>query len=83
MLEMARASEAFLETPVFRAAAGLLADETQRMEWPAHTPGDIDHARFVPGDLVAGRYRIVGLLGRVTLQCRHCARNRAAAATSR
>jgi serine/threonine protein kinase len=70
MLQMAKASEEFLETPAFNVAAALLGDETQRLErdsTPAHTPvttGAIDNARFIPGDLVAGRYRIVGLLGR-------------------
>jgi serine/threonine-protein kinase len=70
MLQMAQASEEFLETPVFNVAAALLGDETQKLEpdsTPAHTPvttGAIDNARFIPGELVAGRYRIVGLLGR-------------------
>jgi hypothetical protein len=67
MLQMAQASEEFLETPVFNAAAALLGDETQRLEsasTPVSTTGAIDNARFIPGDLVAGRYRIVGLLGR-------------------
>jgi hypothetical protein len=31
---------------------------------PISTTGPIDNARFVPGDIVAGRYRIAGLLGR-------------------
>jgi len=54
MLQLARVSEEFLETPVFASAAGILT-----------APADaIDHARFIPGDLVAARYRIVGLLGR-------------------
>ena len=48
MLQLARASEEFLETPIFTDALA--------------TP--VDNARFIPGDLVAGRYRIAGLLGR-------------------
>jgi serine/threonine protein kinase len=65
MLQMARASEHFLETPVFPAAATLLHDApTQRVDPSAPASGPIDNARFIPGDLVAGRYRIVGLLGR-------------------
>ena len=48
LLEMARASGDFLETPVFTDVLG--------------TP--VEHVRFIPGDLVAGRYRIAGLLGR-------------------
>ena len=45
----------FLESPAFAAAAELLS-----------TGGGeaIDTARFIPGDVVAGRYRIAGLLGR-------------------
>jgi hypothetical protein len=67
MLQMAQASETFLETPLFNAAAALLGDETQRLapdSTPVSTAGAIDNARFIPGEVVAGRYRIVGLLGR-------------------
>jgi serine/threonine-protein kinase len=55
--------------------AGASEEETLRVETPtdpaAPTPvhpsgttGPIDNARFIPGDIVAGRYRIAGLLGR-------------------
>ncbi|HEX8619540.1 MAG TPA: serine/threonine-protein kinase [Thermoanaerobaculia bacterium] len=72
MLQAARASEEFLETPVFDVAAGLLGDDTVRVQpvsgtagsRPFSHTGSIDNARFVPGDIVADRYRIVGLLGR-------------------
>ncbi|HEX9982654.1 MAG TPA: protein kinase [Thermoanaerobaculia bacterium] len=64
LLQQSHAAADFLETPVFDAATMLLAGETLRLETPVSTPGAIDNARFVPGDLIAGRYRIAGLLGR-------------------
>jgi len=58
MLRFARASEEFLETPVIADEKTLaVLDDVPR-------PRAIDHARFVPGDMIANRYRIVGLLGR-------------------
>jgi serine/threonine protein kinase len=57
LLGIARGStEDFLETPVFDTAAALLAGSAVR------TAGD--SSRFVAGDIIATRYRIVGLLGR-------------------
>ncbi|HEX6085226.1 MAG TPA: serine/threonine-protein kinase [Thermoanaerobaculia bacterium] len=87
MLEMARASEDFLETPVFsdaldvgRASArpdglkpalhGLkpaphgLKPAPHGLKPDPHGLKPDPHERFIPGDLVAGRYRIAGLLGR-------------------
>ncbi|HEX7149853.1 MAG TPA: serine/threonine-protein kinase [Thermoanaerobaculia bacterium] len=66
LLQLSHASGDFLETPLFHAATALLADdaETLRLDTPLTTTGAIDNARFVPGDLIAGRYRIAGLLGR-------------------
>ena len=60
MLRFARAAENFLETPVMIGPAAL-QDETPVMTQPRRA---IDNSRFIPGDMVAGRYRIVGLLGR-------------------
>jgi len=69
----------FIEAVVLDAAAGLAATEATPREHRAATPApkgptreariarasdSIDDARFVPGDKLAERYRIVGLLGR-------------------
>ena len=66
MLRYARESEEFLETPALSDATPILAEaeaKTEpRPEFTARRP--IDNARFIPGDVVAGRYRIAGLLGR-------------------
>jgi predicted Ser/Thr protein kinase len=66
MLRFARQAENFLETPVMLDA---MHDATE--VWPDAAPSltaqprqAIDNSRFIPGDVVAGRYRIVGLLGR-------------------
>jgi serine/threonine-protein kinase len=63
MLRFARQAENFLETPV------MIDDATE--VWPDAAPSlttqprqAIDNSRFIPGDVVAARYRIVGLLGR-------------------
>jgi predicted Ser/Thr protein kinase len=61
MLRFARAAENFLETPVMLDATAVWPDAPSLTTQPRHA---IDHARFIPGDVVAGRYRIVGLLGR-------------------
>jgi serine/threonine-protein kinase len=60
MLRFARASEDFLETPALAEMTAAFASSPAER----HAPGAIDQARFIPGDIVAGRYRIVGLLGR-------------------
>jgi serine/threonine-protein kinase len=67
MLRFARAAENFLETPVLLDATAVWPDAVWPDEAPSRTTQPrhaIDNARFIPGDLVAGRYRIVGLLGR-------------------
>ena len=62
MLRFARAAENFLETPAMVDAISVWPDEAPSLTTtPRHA---IDHSRFIPGDVVAGRYRIVGLLGR-------------------
>jgi hypothetical protein len=61
LLEMERASRAFLESPVFHSVTSVIG-ETPPLRGARERA--IDGARFVPGDVVAGRYRIAGLLGR-------------------
>src|SRR4051812_21567720 len=72
-----RAAE-FIETPVFGVAAALIGALPANAQPPrissrsdarlALRPHDsspsIDESRFVPGDVLAERYRIAGLLGR-------------------
>jgi serine/threonine-protein kinase len=73
-------AEDFIETPVFGVAAALIgatpananapgsASEANTRRGPRSSGLDgspsIDESRFVPGDVLAGRYRIAGLLGR-------------------
>jgi serine/threonine-protein kinase len=79
MLGFERQVEDFMETPVFDAAARLitgqaetlLSDPDDNEEKPSarqsqslFTSGSIDDARFISGDVLVERYRIVGLLGR-------------------
>jgi hypothetical protein len=80
MLRFDLAAEDFIETPVFGVAAALIGALPEgalppRTPSGAHVPRasrsrgldsspSIDESRFVPGDLLAGRYRIAGLLGR-------------------
>jgi predicted Ser/Thr protein kinase len=61
MLRFARQAENFLETPVMADATAVWPDAAPPITQPRQA---IDHSRFIPGDVVAGRYRIVGLLGR-------------------
>jgi serine/threonine-protein kinase len=76
--EMLRAdarAEDFIETPVFGVAAALLGARPGSAARASHGPSakrpaglfdssSIDESRFIPGDVLAGRYRVVGLLGR-------------------
>ncbi|HEU4477295.1 MAG TPA: serine/threonine-protein kinase [Pyrinomonadaceae bacterium] len=67
MLSFERQAEDFIQTDVFNVAARLI---TQPHEVESSgkksifTSDSIDDARFVPGDVLSDRYRIVGLLGR-------------------
>ncbi|HEU4835762.1 MAG TPA: serine/threonine-protein kinase [Pyrinomonadaceae bacterium] len=66
MLEFDNKAQDFINTDVFDVAARLI---TQPHESPSakksiFTSDSIDDARFVPGDILSERYRIVGLLGR-------------------
>src|ERR1700752_71045 len=61
MLDFAKQSEDFIKTDVFDVAARLI---TQPRIKTSTTSGSLDDARFVPGDILLERYRIVGLLGR-------------------
>lgn len=66
MLAFDRQAEDFVTTDVFHVAARLITQPTQT---PAKrsssiTSDSIDNARFIPGDVLSDRYRIVGLLGR-------------------
>ena len=66
MLEFDNKAQDFIKTDVFDVAAKLI---TQPHEKPSpkksfFTSDSIDDARFVPGDILSERYRIVGLLGR-------------------
>src|SRR5687768_15898422 len=67
----------FIEADVFNIAAGLMTGETEHLpprraaekKRPARESqpsfsSDIDDARFIAGDVLSDRYRIVGLLGR-------------------
>ena len=61
MLDFEKKSEDFIKTDVFDVAAKLI---TQPRVKTSTTAESIDDARFVPGDILLDRYRIVGLLGR-------------------
>ena len=62
MLDFEKQSEDFIKTDVFEVAARLITNP--RVKASSHTADSIDDARFVPGDVLLDRYRIVGLLGR-------------------
>jgi predicted Ser/Thr protein kinase len=80
LLGCAARAEGFIETPAFNLAAMLLTGEADptvaRGDYEAArkaspkaratslSSDSIDDARFVPGDVLAERYRVVGLLGR-------------------
>ena len=61
MLDFEKHSEDFIKTDVFDIAAKLI---TQPPFKTPTTSDSIDDARFIPGDVLLERYRIVGLLGR-------------------
>ena len=62
MLSFSEQATEFIETDVFDVAAKLI---TKRGEPVSKITSDsIDNARFIPGDVLSDRYRIVGLLGR-------------------
>ena len=66
MLNFDRQAEDFIQTDVFNVAARLITkpgDGPQKRP-VSFTSDSIDDARFIPGDVLADRYRIVGLLGR-------------------
>ncbi len=46
------------------ASAGASAPETTPVTSRMHSSSSFDESRFVPGTVLAGRYRIIGLLGR-------------------
>jgi Protein kinase domain len=67
MLAFDRQAEDFIATDVFHVAARLIsepADDTPLKRSASITADSIDDARFIPGDVLSDRYRIVGLLGR-------------------
>lgn len=76
MLRFEQQAAHFIETDVFEMAANLISSQQERNQFheaatnkatnrkSSFTSESIDDARFIPGDLLAERYRIVGLLGR-------------------
>ncbi|HKS07976.1 MAG TPA: serine/threonine-protein kinase [Pyrinomonadaceae bacterium] len=63
MLAFDRQAEDFIQTDVFSVAAKLIGEPPLKRS-ASITSDSIDNARFIPGDVLADRYRIVGLLGR-------------------
>lgn len=79
MLKFDEQAAGFIEGDVFSIAAGLMSVEGEhlpsepiaaekkrspRKSQQSFTSDSIDNARFIPGDILAERYRIFGLLGR-------------------
>jgi serine/threonine-protein kinase len=75
MLRFDERAEDFIESPVFGVAAALLGARQVSAARASGGPvakrsaglfdsSSIDESRFIPGDVLAGRYRVVGLLGR-------------------
>jgi serine/threonine-protein kinase len=62
MLSFDERAEDFIKTNVFNIAAELITEP--QTDHQRSTSDSIDNARFVPGDILSERYRIVGLLGR-------------------
>ncbi|HEX8290419.1 MAG TPA: serine/threonine-protein kinase, partial [Pyrinomonadaceae bacterium] len=74
MLRADERAEDFIETPVFGVAAALIGARQPparassgggaKRSGGLFDSSSIDESRFIPGDVLAGRYRVVGLLGR-------------------
>jgi serine/threonine-protein kinase len=75
MLSADERAEDFIETPVFGVAAALIGARRAparassegvgaKRSGDSFNPSSIDESRFIPGDVLAERYRVVGLLGR-------------------
>jgi serine/threonine-protein kinase len=71
MLSFDERAQDFIKTDVFEVAANLITKPTENLPKPnlavkklTFTSDSIDDARFIPGDVLSERYRIVGLLGR-------------------
>ncbi len=64
MLSFEERAEDFIKTNVFDIAAELITQPQTDVHTPGSNSESIDNARFVPGDILSERYRIVGLLGR-------------------
>ena len=66
MLDFDNKAQDFIKTDVFNVAAKLITQprESATPKKSIFTSDSIDDARFVPGDILSERYRIVGLLGR-------------------
>ncbi len=63
MLDFDHQAQDFIKTDVFDFAARLITQPHESFK-RSFTSDSIDDARFVPGDILSERYRIVGLLGR-------------------
>jgi serine/threonine-protein kinase len=63
MLDIDNQAQDFIKTDVFDFAAKLITQPHESIK-RSFTSDSIDAARFVPGDILSERYRIVGLLGR-------------------
>src|ERR1700752_48523 len=65
ILDFEKQSEDFIKTDVFNVAAKLITQsQAIKKSASSFTSDSIDDARFIPGDVLSERYRIVGLLGR-------------------
>jgi len=75
MLNFDEQAADFIETDAFNVAAELISKQPQEFaptrrqhepsrKTPSFSMDSIDNARFIPGDVLSERYRIVGLLGR-------------------
>ena len=63
MLSFDKQAEDFIQTDVFDVAARLIT-QPHEISKRITSSDSIDDARFIPGDVLSERYRIVGLLGR-------------------